>query len=60
LQDTAQQDVWTSWAVTWRDVVVVDAENRTTSIFNLTEHNLGDPANYDALRSILIDAAGGP
>src|SRR5262245_6869141 len=60
LQDTSQQDVWhTKWVVTWRDVVVLDAENRRIAVYNLTTHNLGDPINYATLRDLLLRAAGG-
>jgi hypothetical protein len=59
LQDTAQANVWGLWSVTYRDVVVLDAENRVVTVYNLTEHDLGQPANYDSLRAILRRAAGG-
>ena len=58
LQDTAQADVWGSWNVTYRDVVVLDAQNRVITVYNLTQHDLGQPANYDSLRAILRAAAG--
>lgn len=57
LQDTADQQVWQSWAVTYRDVVVLDAENKPIAVYNVTTHNLGDPMNYAALKQILVDAA---
>ena len=57
LQDTTSQRVWDSWQVTWRDVVVLDPENKVIRIYNLTEHNLGAAANYTELRNILLLAA---
>ena len=57
LQDVPDQDVWTSWHVTWRDVIVLDQENRVVNIFNLTDHDLADSTNYATLRSILLEAA---
>lgn len=60
LQDTADEDVWGLWAVTYRDVVVADHENRVFAVYNLTEHDLTNPANYEALKAILRDAAGAP
>jgi len=27
-------------------------------VYNLTEHDLSDPANYEALRELLIETAG--
>jgi hypothetical protein len=57
LQDTAEQSVWSSWQVTYRDVVILDAENRVLQAYNLTSHNLGVPANYTELKNKLLAAA---
>jgi hypothetical protein len=57
LQDIAAQNVWTSWAVEYRDVVVLDVENQSVGVYNLTSHDLGVPANYDTLKAILVTAA---
>ena len=57
LQDVAAEDVWTAWQVNYRDVVIVDEENRVVDVFNLTASDLGVQANYDALRDLLIQAA---
>lgn len=53
-------DVWRSWNVTYRDVVILDAENNRVGIFNLTTHDLQVPQNYNALRQMFIDAASAP
>lgn len=58
LQDTADEDVWNTWSVGYRDVRVLDELNRTVAVYNLTVNNLADPANYAALKKILLDAAG--
>lgn len=57
LQDTAEANVWVSWNVTYRDVWVLDGENEPVAVYNVTEHDLADAANYQALRDILISAA---
>ena len=57
LQDTQQQDVWVDWQVTYRDVVILDEENRRIGVFNLTEHDLADTAQYAALKTMLLEAA---
>lgn len=59
LQDVLGEDVWQSWAVTYRDVVILDAENRKVGVYNLTVHDLGTPANYAELKALLIDASEG-
>jgi hypothetical protein len=57
LQDTTEQQVWTSWHVTYRDVVVLDARNRAVAVFNLTVHDLHRAAARDSLLQILRAAA---
>ncbi|MCB9779202.1 MAG: hypothetical protein H6742_11615 [Alphaproteobacteria bacterium] len=59
LQDDDVALVWDRWDATWRDVYVLDGANETHAIFNLTEHNLADSANYAALYDLLVEAAGG-
>ena len=51
LQDTAAAAVWTAWAVTYRDVIVLNKDNEIGNVFNLTTHDLGNAANYDELKS---------
>jgi hypothetical protein len=57
LQDTAEANVWGAWAVTWRDVVILDENNRTVAVFNLTQHGLQRQAARDSLRQLLLQAA---
>jgi hypothetical protein len=57
LQDTAAQDVWGRWSVTWRDVVILDQDNQVLRAYNLTAHDLGNPSNYAELKSMLLNAA---
>jgi hypothetical protein len=57
LQDTESQNVWTAWAVTYRDVVVLDGQNFPVAVYNLTEHDLANSTNYDNLKQLLVDTA---
>jgi hypothetical protein len=51
-------DVWyNQWHVVFRDVVILNTQNTKVGTFNLTEHNLADPQNYESLRQQLIDVA---
>ena len=59
LQDVPDEDVWTSWQISYRDVVILDGMNVPVTVYNLTEHDLGNPANYAELKSILRVAAEG-
>lgn len=56
LQDAAGQDVWALWAVTYRDCVILDAQNRVYAVYNLTSHDLALPANAAELKALLVAA----
>lgn len=57
LQDDATALVWDTWGATWRDVIILDGDNEVVEVFNLTTYDLGDSANYDALKAKLVAAA---
>ena len=57
LQDTEEADVWGAWAVTYRDVFVLDGNNEVFGVYNVTSNSLATPANYEALRQMFLDAA---
>lgn len=57
LQDDATKDVWNLWEHAYRDVVILDEENKLVERYNLTDHPLDTAANYEALKSKLLGAA---
>jgi len=57
LQPMAGEEIWTLWQVVYRDVIIVGPGNERLGVFNLTEQDLANPANYAALRDQLLDAA---
>jgi hypothetical protein len=68
LQDGAKGP-WTTWNPIYRDVVVLDGENRKVAVTNLTDAPLAEysaatgqyetnAANYAALKQVLLGAAG--
>ncbi len=57
LQNTMEVDAWNLWGVEYRDVVVVDGEGYRQHTFNVTEHDLSEPANYEGLRRVLRELA---
>ncbi len=59
LQDTDGSDVWGAWDASWRDVVVLDADNVAVYTFNLDEYNLGDEAHYEHLKAVFVAVAEG-
>jgi hypothetical protein len=50
--------VWSEWGVTYRDVMILDAQNRVVGVYNLTSNDLQNQANYDTLKAMLLQAAG--
>jgi hypothetical protein len=58
LQDAPEVSAWTLWGVAYRDVVVLDGENRPLGVFNLTERSLDHRPEYDVLLDALRIAAG--
>ena len=59
LQEVPEELVWSRWAVTYRDVIILDEKNVPVAVYNLTENNLAETANYEALKAILVEIAGG-
>ena len=59
LQDDADHLVWDDWDVSFRDVYILDGENRLIAIYNVTTHALSDSANYQELEDIFRAAADG-
>jgi hypothetical protein len=56
LQDTTGA-VWSLWGATYRDVIILDSSNRVTGVMNLTQDDLGLPANRARLKEMLRAAA---
>jgi hypothetical protein len=56
LQDTAEQNVWSRWKVIFRDVRILDAQNRLYAVFNLTQFDLTYPTNRQALKTNFLNA----
>ncbi len=59
LQDERRTDVWSDWDVRYRDLIILDRENRRAAVFNLTDHDLGKSADYKSLLALLRDPTGG-
>jgi hypothetical protein len=50
-------DTWASWGVKPRDVVILDGNNHQIGVYNLTEHDLENAADFATLKQMLITAA---
>jgi hypothetical protein len=59
LQPMTGQEVWTEWGITMRDLVILDEDNVVIAIYNLTEHDLQQPANYDEAYTLFEAAVAG-
>ena len=57
LQDTATDDVWNLWVHEYRDVVILDAENKRVGLMGLTKSPLSNDENYARLKQMFLDAA---
>ncbi len=58
LQDTQEDDWWGTWGITYRDEVILNRDGNEEAVFNLTEHDLGNPNEYAAFKALLLDVAG--
>lgn len=59
LQDT-DGAVWTTWAAVWRDLFLVDGEGLLVDRVNLTDFDLNNTENYDALDADMRALVGSP
>jgi hypothetical protein len=57
LQDTSEAQVWTRWNIQYRDVLILGPNNEPSGVYNLTSHDLAEPANREVLKSMLRSAA---
>ncbi|MDP7038166.1 MAG: hypothetical protein QGI45_03340, partial [Myxococcota bacterium] len=62
LQDNADADVWSLWNANWRDIIILDKNNKYYSTFSVHgDHNPleseADGSNRIALKNMLIAAA---
>jgi hypothetical protein len=57
INDNSTDQIWTTWGVTFRDVVILNEENQIVASFNLTTNSLSNSTNYDALKNMLITEA---
>ncbi len=59
LQDTVEDNVAGLWGTVRNDLVVVDAESRRVYLYLAGLHSIQFQENYDELKRILLDLAGG-
>ena len=57
IDDNVVDDIWSTWQVTFRDVVILDQDNVIVGEFNLTQNNLSSAANRETLKAMLVAAA---
>jgi len=55
LQDTVDEPVAELWHAHHFDLVVLDADNAVVTVINLGQNDLMDPANYAAMKRMLLD-----
>ena len=57
VNDNPTDDIWTEWDCEWRDFYILNKNNELLEVYNLTEHNLNDPVNYEELKQKLVVAS---
>jgi hypothetical protein len=57
LQDTVDENVWSTWEHAYRDVIIVDESNQRVGVYNLTTNSLASSANFQALKSMILAEA---
>ena len=57
VHDNTSDEIWVHWESQWRDFYILNKQNELLEVYNLTQHNLNDPLNYQELKQKLILAA---
>ena len=57
LQDSDDASVWDRWHIVYRDVFILDSQNRLRAVYNLTEHDLSEEGNRAELKQIFLSTA---
>ncbi len=57
LQSTLETDWWEDWQVFYRDVVILDRDGNQVDVFNLTDHDLVNEDEFQALKTLLLEIA---
>ena len=57
INDNGTDQIWNTWGVTFRDVVILNEENQIVASYNLTTNSLNTSSNYDALKALLVNEA---
>ena len=57
LQDEAEINMWDSWEVVYRDVIVLNACGEKVGTFNLTSKSIQTEDNYAELKEMMLEAA---
>ena len=58
LQDPPKDGVWDAWKAAWRDVYVLDGQNRRLAVYPVYDKPLDDPANYEELKGLVLRVVG--
>ena len=56
LQDNEEEMVWLNWNIRYRDLLILDTENRSVALFNLSGTDLRS-SDYDIVKAKFIELA---
>ena len=54
LADTSSDDVWSTWNAVWRDLVILNGKLEEVDRINLTDFDLSETENYEALKEQIL------
>ena len=57
LQDTVTESVWLLWGAGDKDIFILGSSNEEVALYNVGANDLGVPANFEALKQLLLDTA---
>ena len=58
LQEGEDDAVWDAWEVAYRDVILLDEDNRRVDTYNLSDHDIAQLEFRDELMAKFLSAAG--
>lgn len=56
LQDLPATNVWSSWEIAYRDVVILNEDNEFVDRINVTTNNLTEAAGYQTLMGLITES----
>ena len=56
IQDVPTVNAWTTWDISYRDVIILNADNEYEATINVTTSNLTEADGYNSLMDLITEA----